>query len=306
MTFAVEIGHINAGSTGERNINSLLRAIIDDVVGHTLRHIECVAGLAELVGIKIGHRNAGPLYRLLRIRPVVNIYGAEALVVREDDRLTISNNRIGVVGIIGSIAVIIPAGYKVMTELISGTVHPVTVIGKVSDIFSLSAVAVVQDNADSAIGNIASELGLAILVGDSLSLRSAGPLAVERVAVSIPGINISRTPTEVIGQQEGTLRIRSRSRIDRINGTVGIPADDLVMTEIILRAVHPVAVIAEVCDILGLFAVTVIKDNADSAFGDMADKLGFTVLIGLGLSLRSAGPLTVQCIAVCIPCIYVG
>ena len=63
-------------------------------------------------------------------------------------------------------------------------------MAEVSDILGLSAVAVVQDNAYSACGNIALELGLAIVIGDCLSLRSAGPFAVDRIAVSVPCVNI--------------------------------------------------------------------------------------------------------------------
>ena len=58
-----------------------------------------------------------------------------------------------------------------MSEVIFGTVHPVTVIGtEVGDVLSLCAVAVAEDYACSALGNIASELSLAVVVYDSLCL----------------------------------------------------------------------------------------------------------------------------------------
>ena len=92
-----------------------------------------------------------------------------------------------------------------MAEIVRCAVHPIACIAEVCDILSLSAVSVVQDNAYSAFGDIASELGLAVIIGDGLSLSFAGPLAAESVAVGIPSVNISGSPTEVVGQQEGAL-----------------------------------------------------------------------------------------------------
>ena len=113
------------------------------------------------------------------------------------------------------VGIIVPAGHFIMTQFILRTVHPVTVIGgEVGDILSLSAIAVAQDNADSAFGNIAAELGLTQIVYDGLSLSSARPRTVELVAVSIPSVYIRGAPTEVIGQQEGTYGIGRAGRLN--------------------------------------------------------------------------------------------
>ena len=85
VTGAVLFGHVNAGSAGKGDIDRLLGAIVDDVVSHALGHLEGVALLAHLVRVIVSHRNAGPFYRLIFLRPVVNVNSAEALVVGEDD-----------------------------------------------------------------------------------------------------------------------------------------------------------------------------------------------------------------------------
>ena len=78
------------------------------------------------------------------------------------------------------------------------------------------------------------------------------------------------------------------------------------MTEVVLCAVHPVAVIAKVCDVLCLSAVTVVEDNAYCSFGNIAYKLCLAVAVYYCLCLSSSGPLAVDGIAVSVPSVYIS
>ena len=232
---------------------------------------------------------------------------AEALIVREDNgsggRIGSRNGIVGAgtgAGAIGS-----PTCYEIMTLIVLRAVHPVTVIREVLNILGLSAVTVAQDNADSVLGNIALELSLAVFILSRLSHCGTGPFAVDRFACSVPSVDICAAPTEVVGQQEAGFNRIIGSRFYRTAGTVGVPAGDLVVTELVLGAVHPVTVIREVLDILGLLAVTVAQDNAGSALGNIASELSLAILILSGLSLSGARPCAVKLIAVIIPCIYI-
>ena len=190
-----------------------------------------------------------------------------------------------------------------MTLIVLRTVHPVTIVGKVSDVLGLSAVTVAQNHADSVLGNIALELSLTVIILDSLCHSGAGPFACDCFAGFVPSVDIRLTPTEVVGQEEGRLDRIIGSGIVRTAGTVGVPAGDLVMTQIVLGAIHPVTVIGEVLDILGLLAVTVAQDNAGSALGNVASELSLAVLIRSGLSLSGTRPCAVKLIAVIVPSI---
>ena len=307
FALAVEIGHVNAGRAGKRNINSLRSTVGNDVVSHALGHLEGESFFTEFILTDRGHCNAGPLYRLNALAPIIDMNVAEALIVREDNgsggRIGSRNGIAGAgtgAGAIGS-----PTCYEIMTLIVLRAVHPVTVIGKVSDVLGLSAVTVAQDNADSILGNIALELSLAVFILSGLSHCGTGPFAVDRFARSVPSVDICAAPTEVVGQQEGGFNRIIGSRLYRTAGTVGVPAGNLVVTELVLRAVHPVTVIREVLDILGLLAVTVAQDNAGSALGNIASELSLAVLILSGLSLSGTRPCAVKLVAVIIPCIYI-
>ena len=130
-----------------------------------------------------------------------------------------------------------------MTLIILSTIHPVACMAEVGDILGLSAVAVAQDNAFSTFGNIALELGLSIVVGDRLSLRSAGPFAVELIAVVVPSIDIGSTPAEVVGQQEVSLIL-----VVLFATTAAGAAFDLIeVNHVMTFAVEPVNGISTVC-----------------------------------------------------------
>ena len=73
-----------------------------------------------------------------------------------------------------------------MTEIVLGTVHPVTGNVEVGDVLGLCARAVIEDDSDRIFGDIAAELGLAVLVCYGFCLRRTGPFAVDRAAVSVP------------------------------------------------------------------------------------------------------------------------
>ena len=307
FAFAVEIGHVNAGRAGKGNINGLRSTVGNDVVSHALGQLEGESFFTESILTDRGHCNAGPLYRLNALAPIIDMNVAEALIVREDNgsggRIGSRNGIAGAgtgAGAIGS-----PTCYEIMTLIVLRAVHPVTVIGKVSDVLGLSAVTVAQDNADSILGNIALELSLAVFILSGLSHCGTGPFAVDRFARSVPSVDICAAPTEVVGQQEGGFNRIIGSRLYRTAGTVGVPAGNLVVTELVLRAVHPVTVIREVLDILGLLAVTVAQDNAGSALGNIASELSLAVLILSGLSLSGTRPCAVKLVAVIIPCIYI-
>ena len=304
FALAVEIGHVNAGRAGKGNVNGLRRTVGDDVVGHALGQLEGESLFTEFVLTDRGHRNAGPLYRHFTFRPVVDINRAKALVVRENDGSVGgigSRNRL--IRTAGTGAVGSPTCYQIMTLIVLRTVHPVTIVGKVSDVLGLSAVAVAQDHADSVLGNIALELSLTVIIRDSLCHSGAGPFACDCFAGFVPSVDIRLTPTEVVGQEEGRLDRIIGSGIVRTAGTVGVPTGDLVMTQIVLGAIHPVTVIGEVLDVLGLFAVTVAQDHAGSALGNVASELSLAVLIRSGLSLSGTRPCAVKLIAVIVPSI---
>ncbi len=176
-----------------------------------------------------------------------------------------------------------------MSGTILGTVHPVSGMAEVCDILGLSAVTVVQDNADSAFGNIASELGLAVIVGDCLSLSCARPLAVDRSTVSVPSVNICCAPAEVIGEEEGVGGIVMMLSAVLIEGNV-ISA---VLGILSIEAVDTLAA----CNCsrnryVGSLTAGAVEDNAVIQFCINVNAVdAFAVIIVADIGSRNAGPL---------------
>ena len=77
------------------------------------------------------------------------------------------------------------------------------------------------------------------------------------------------------------------------------------MTEAVLCTVHPVACVAEICDVFCLCAVAVVKDNAYCAFGYIASELCLAVTVCYCLCLSCSGPLAVDGVAFSVPSVYI-
>ena len=91
-----------------------------------------------------------------------------------------------------------------------------------------------------------------------------------------------------------------------INRIIVVPAYYLEVTEIVRCAVHPVAIpLTEVCDVLCLSAVTVVKDNAYCSFGNRAPELCLAVVIYDRLCLSCSGSLAADGVAVSVPSVYI-
>lgn len=90
-----------------------------------------------------------------------------------------------------------------MAEVVLCAVEPVAGWSKVCDISCLSSTTVVSDNTNCSCRNVDNELSFAVIVYYCLSLSRTRPFAAERIAVSVPCVNVCMTPTEVVGKVEG-------------------------------------------------------------------------------------------------------